>query len=109
MVRNLAAVGGISLARDLTPTVLNDAPPKIWSGSRSELVQRLLADTCELCGSPHQVEGHHIRALKDLNPKGRKQLPEWALRMASRRRKTLVVCRACHEAIHHSGRASRQT
>src|SRR4051812_43169171 len=78
MVRNLAAVGGISLARDLTPTVLNDAPPKIWSGSRSELVQRLLADTCELCGSPHQVEGHHIRALKDLNPKGRKQLPEWA-------------------------------
>ena len=86
------------MARDLTPTVLNDDPPKIWSGRRSELVQRLLADTCELCGSQHQVEVHHIRALKDLNPKGRKEPPEWVVRMASRRRKTLVVCRACHEA-----------
>ena len=72
-------------------------------------MQRLLADTCELCGSAHQVEVHHIRALKDLNPKGRKQPPEWAARMASRRRKTLVVCRACHEGIHYSGSASRQT
>jgi group II intron reverse transcriptase/maturase len=105
----IAQWGGISLARDLTPTVLNDAPPKIWSGRRSELVQRLLADTCELCGSQHQVEVHHIRALKDLNPKGRKQPPEWVVRMASRRRKTLVVCRACHEGIHYSGSASRQT
>ena len=99
----VAQWGGISLARDLTPTVLNDDPPKIWSGRRSELVQRLLADTCELCGSQHQVEVHHIRALKDLNPKGRKQPPEWVVRMASRRRKTLVVCRACHEGIHYSG------
>jgi group II intron reverse transcriptase/maturase len=105
----VAQWGGISLARDLTPTVLNDDPPKIWSGRRSELVQRLLADTCELCGSQHQVEVHHIRALKDLNPKGRTQLPEWALRMAARRRKTLVVCRACHEGIHYNGSASRQT
>ena len=105
----VAQWGGISLARDLTPTVLNDDPPKIWSGRRSELVQRLLADTCELCGSQHQVEVHHIRALKDLNPKGRKEPPEWVVRMASRRRKTLVVCRACHEGIHYSGHASRQT
>ena len=105
----VAQWGGISLARDLTPTVLNDDPPKIWSGRRSELVQRLLADTCELCGSQHQVEVHHIRALKDLNPKGRKQPPEWVVRMASRRRKTLVVCRACHEGIHYNGSASRQT
>jgi hypothetical protein len=57
----------------------------------------------------HQIEVHHIRALKDLNPKGRKQPPEWVVRMASRRRKTLVVCRACHEGIHYSGSASRQT
>jgi group II intron reverse transcriptase/maturase len=105
----VAQWGGISLARDLTPTVLNDDPPTIWSGRRSELVQRLLADTCELCGSQHQVEVHHIRALKDLNPKGRKQPPEWVVRMASRRRKTLVVCRTCHEGIHYSGSASRQT
>jgi len=57
--------------------------------------QRLLADTCELCGSGNQVEVHHIRGLKDLNPRGRAHQPEWATRMAARRRKTLVVCRVC--------------
>lgn len=93
----------------MTPTALNDDPPKIWNGRRSELVQRLLADTCELCGSREQVEVHHIRALKDLKLKGRKQPPEWAMRMASRCRKTLVVCRKCHEDIHYSGSTSRQT
>jgi hypothetical protein len=85
----VAPWGGISLARDTTPTVLNDNPPRIWSNRRSELIQRLLADTCELCDSGNKVEVHHIRALKDLNPTGRKQQPEWATRMAARRRKTL--------------------
>lgn len=99
--------GGISLARDTTPRPLNDDPPRIWNGRRSELVQRLLAEVCELCGSGEQVEVHHIRALKDLNPTGRKQQPDWVARMASRRRKTLVVCRVCHEDIH-AGRPTRQ-
>jgi hypothetical protein len=103
----VAQWGGISLARDITPIVLNDNPPPIWSNRRSELVQRLLADACELCGSRDQVEVHHIRALKDLAPKGEKNQPEWVVGMASRRRKTLVVCRACHEDIH-AGRPTRQ-
>jgi group II intron reverse transcriptase/maturase len=104
----VAQWGGITLARDTTPAVLDDNPPRIWSNRRSELVQRLLADTCELCGSGNQVEVHHIRALKDLNPKGRKHQPEWATRMAARRRKTLLVCRACHESIHYNGYPPRQ-
>ena len=104
----VAQWGGISLARDTTPTVLNDDPPRIWSNRRSELIQRLLADTCELCSSGNQVEVHHIRALKDLNPPGRKQQPEWAIRMAARHRKTLIVCRACHESIHYHGCSTRQ-
>jgi hypothetical protein len=99
--------GGISLARDTTPQPLNDDPPHIWNGRRSELIQRLTADTCELCGSTEKVEVHHIRALKDLNRKGRKQQPDWVTRMASRRRKTLVVCRVCHEDIH-AGRPTRK-
>jgi hypothetical protein len=103
----VAQWGGISLARDITPRPLNDDPARVWS-HRSEVVQRLLADVCELCGSELQVEVHHVRALKDLNPKGRKHLPEWAARMASRRRKTLVVCRACHEDIH-AGRPTRRS
>ncbi len=103
----VAQWGGISLARDTTPRPLNDRPPRIWNGRRSELVQRLLAEVCELCGSTEQVEVHHIRALKDLNPKGRKQQPEWVTRMASRHRKTLVVCRDCHVDIH-AGRPTRR-
>jgi hypothetical protein len=31
---------------------------------------------------------------------GRGEKPLWVKRMAARRRKTLVVCQACHEAIH---------
>jgi len=102
----VARWGGISLARDVTPRPLYDNPSRVWSSRRSELVQRLLADACELCGSTDRVEVHHVRALKDLNPKGRKHPPEWATRMASRRRKTLVVCRACHEDVH-AGRPTR--
>ena len=101
--------GGISLARDITPRPLNDDPPRIWNGPRSELVQRLLAEVCELCGSTEKIEVHHVRALKDLNPKGQNHQPEWVTRMASRRRKTLVVCRACHEAIHAGRRTGRQS
>jgi hypothetical protein len=104
----VAQWGGISLARDTTPRPLNDSPARVWSGRRSEVVQRLLADVCELCGSQQQIEVHHVRALKDLNPKGRPNPPEWVVRMASRRRKTLVVCRTCHEDIH-AGRPTKRS
>ncbi|MFK0114218.1 reverse transcriptase domain-containing protein [Streptomyces sp. NPDC091217] len=102
----VAQWGGISLARKTTIGILDDNPPKVWSG-RSELVERLLADTCELCGSRQGVEVHHIRHLKDLHTRGRADAPAWVQRMAARRRKTLVVCRSCHEAIH-AGRPTRQ-
>ena len=94
----VATWGGISLARR-TNAVLNDAPPRVWN-DRTELVERLLADTCELCGSREDVQVHHIRALKDLSRPGRTDKPRWAREMAARRRKTLVVCRDCHHAIH---------
>ena len=76
----------------------------------SACLDSLLAQTCEQCGVTRmtdQIEVHHIRALKDLNRKGKGNPPEWARRMAARRRKTLVVCRACHEGIH-SGSPPRQ-
>jgi hypothetical protein len=46
------------------------------------------------------VEVHHVRKLADLKKKGRKKLPDWAKIMIVRNRKTLVVCRICHAAIH---------
>lgn len=81
--------------------------PKVgWSG-RNELIHKLLADECQLRGSHDDVEAHHIRKLADLNRPGRRAKPRWAPVMAARRRKTLVVCRSCHEAIH-AGRPTRE-
>jgi group II intron reverse transcriptase/maturase len=98
----VAQWGGISLQRRLD-VVLNDAPQAIHN-ARTELVQRLLADTCELCGSTVGVAVHHVRQLKDLDRAGRPTPPEWVKKMAARHRKTLVVCAACHHDIH-AGRA----
>ena len=90
--------GGVSLARDNTATIPDKHPP-ILNG-RTELVQRLLADTCELCGSTVKVQVHRIRALKDLQRQGRAKRPVWVELMARRRRKTLAVCVPCHADIH---------
>ncbi len=99
----IARWGGISLARRMK-AVLNDVPSFTWS-QRSELEKRLLADTCELCGSQEHVEVHHIRALKDLQRQGQEERPAWVHIMAARHRKTLVTCQKCHNDIH-AGRAN---
>ena len=96
--------GAISLARKLDTELVDREPvPMI---SMAELVQRLLADECELCGSRESVQVHHVRALKDLSRPGRSEKPLWVRVMAGRRRKTLVVCHVCHRAIH-DGRPTR--
>jgi hypothetical protein len=77
-----------------------DGSPLHLCGPRTELEGRLLAATCELCGSQETVQVHHVRALKDLRRHGRANPPFWVQVMADRRRKTLVVCRRCHTAIH---------
>jgi group II intron reverse transcriptase/maturase len=101
----VAQWGGISLRRE-KEAILNDQPPQPKKYG-TELLERLLAQECELCQSEEEVEVHHVRALKDLQKKGRKARPEWIKRMAARHRKTLIVCRACHEAIH-AGRPTRE-
>jgi len=82
-------------------TILLDYDPRhvAFDGNHTELIQRLLADTCECCESKVEVEVHHIRHLKDLMIRGQ-QTPRWKLRMAAIRRKTLVVCKECHDRIH---------
>ncbi|MDQ5854359.1 MAG: reverse transcriptase domain-containing protein [Chloroflexota bacterium] len=94
----IARFGGISLTHQ--PLAIMTDLPIVNGGGRSELLQRLMADECELCGSRTNVEVHHIRKLADLNKKGRKDKPLWVMRMAGRQRKTLVVCRKCHWDIH---------
>lgn len=102
----VATWGGIPLTwrKD---AVLDDQPQDVWN-ARTELLERLLADACELCGSRKYVQVHHLRSLKDLGRKGRAEKPEWVKAMASRQRKTLVVCNKCHQDIHagrHAGNA----
>lgn len=102
----IATWGGIALKRQMK-AVLNDQPPFTWF-TRTQLEQRLLANTCELCGATQDIEVHHIRALKDLNTRGRASKPAWVTIMAARRRKTLVVCRTCHMDIQYGNPLRQQ-
>jgi AI2M/AI1M-like HNH endonuclease/type II intron maturase len=102
----IAHWGNVSLTRR-THVILNDHPQHIRV-DRTELEQRLLAETCEWCGSHDAVEVHHVRGLKDLQRKGRGEKPQWVQIMAARRRKTLAVCRVCHDDIHAGRRRRRQ-
>src|SRR5439155_15095732 len=86
--------------------VRNDQPKEVFS-TRSEVVQRLLAQRCELGGAMATCEGHHLRKLADLSRPGQRTKPRWVRRLAARQRKTLVVCQPCHEAIHRE-RPSRR-
>jgi group II intron reverse transcriptase/maturase len=94
----VATWGGIALQRRKR-AILLDHPTEVRN-NRSELLQRLLAETCELCGSHDRIEVHHLRHLRDLRRPGRRPPPQWVQVMAARRRKTLVVCRPCHDDIH---------
>jgi Type II intron maturase len=89
--------GGIPLIRQ-KKAVLTDRQPVPATG-RKELTTRLLTGRCEWCERRATVEVHQVRCLADLTRPGRPQ-PEWAHLMATMRRKTLVVCASCHQAIH---------
>jgi group II intron reverse transcriptase/maturase len=101
----VARFGGIPLKRVRT-AVLTDQRPVMASARRNELIHRLLAGHCEICEIRTNLEVHHVRKLADLNKPGRRPKPDWMHLMAKRRRKTLVICRPCHEDIH-AGRVPR--
>ena len=50
---------------------IRDVNLKRYTDLRSELLQRLLADTCEVCKKMGRIEVHHIRALKEPILKGK--------------------------------------
>ncbi len=95
----VAIFGAHSLARDPN-VVIEDRIPRMYL-QRTELVQRLLANKCELCGATESIEVHHVRKLKDVRKKYRgKEPPPWAAFMLGKKRKTVVVCQPCHHSIH---------
>jgi hypothetical protein len=101
----VATWGGVSLSWDIEAP-LEEQPSQVYNGY-SELVQRLLAGFCERCGSTEDVEGHHVRAMKDLHTYPGREKPEWGKRMIALQRKTMPLCRTGHEDSH-AGRPLRR-
>jgi group II intron reverse transcriptase/maturase len=93
----VARFGGIPLKRQ-KKAVIDDRPITPATG-RKELLTRLRKGRCEWCERNGPVEVHQARALADLVKPGQPQ-PAWAHLMATMRRKTLVICTPCHQAIH---------
>jgi len=93
----VARFGGIPLKRQRLAAITDREPIRTYP--HKELISRLLANRCELCGVTDQVHVHHVRKLADLTMSG--DPPAWARFMTNKRRKSLVVCGACHDMIHH--------
>jgi group II intron reverse transcriptase/maturase len=93
----VARFGGIPLTRKKRAVITD----RLSSGAaypHRELITRLLRGRCELCASTDDIHVHHVARLADLAGPG--PHPEWTRFMAKRRRKTIVVCRTCYDAIH---------
>jgi len=104
----VATWGAIPLKWNVKAPVKDQPHQQPWN-DRSELERRLLAQICEHCGATRLTETiqvHHIRALKDLNRYEGREKPSWVKIMAARHRKTLVLCRTCHQELH-AGRPLR--
>jgi hypothetical protein len=94
----VARFGGIPLKRQRSAAIPDHRVLPV-AAHRKQLITRLLAGTCEVCGSTQDIQVHQVRKLADLTRLGDPQ-PTWAQLMAKRRRKTLVVCPSCHGQIH---------
>jgi group II intron reverse transcriptase/maturase len=103
----VAIFGGLPLKRRKNPPI-EDRVILPYARITSEIVERLLNDTCEVCGSKENVEMHHVRHLKDLNKKGKREMPLWMKIMISRKRKSIPLCRRCHDDIHHNRPESKR-
>ncbi|GIH21678.1 reverse transcriptase/maturase family protein [Rugosimonospora africana] len=94
----VARFGGIALKRQKTATIVDRQPHRPLYPHK-QLISRLLKGRCEICASTDSIEMHHVRKLADLTTAVGAP-PAWAKIMANKRRKTLVVCDACHGQIH---------
>ncbi|MER6416844.1 group II intron reverse transcriptase/maturase [Streptomyces humidus] len=97
----VARFGGIPLRRQRT-ALITDKSPTGAVIRRRELVSRLLAGRCEVCGGTDGLTVHHVRSLTDLSER-RQPHPAWVTVMLRKRRKALVACRDCHTSIHADG------
>ena len=91
----VARFGGIPLRQDRRAVITDPAPVPV-TAPRKELIHRLRKRRCELCEHGATVAVHQVTALTSLGRPGPGQ-PAWAALMAKMRRKTLIVCGACHD------------
>jgi group II intron reverse transcriptase/maturase len=96
----VARFGGIPLKQDRRAVITDPAPVPVLA-PRKELIHRLRKRCCELCEHGATVAVHQVAKLAHLGRPGPGQ-PAWAALMAKMRRKTLIVCAACHDHIHAS-------
>ena len=96
----VARFGEISLRYHRLAYHLNDKKQEHYF-HRNQQSDRLLAEVCELCGKTGPLQGHHVRKLSDLVKRyqGRKQPPDWVVKMSALRRKTLFLCPTCHHDV----------
>lgn len=80
----------------ITLKFLTDSSPVIKALYGSVSLSTLDDLECVKCSSKYRVEMHHIRHMKDLNPK----LNSLDKLMARRRRKQIPLCRICHMEYH---------
>ena len=103
----VAIFGGLSLRRK--QTAIKDQVLMPYIRRRSEIVERLLNNTCEVCGSKEHIQMHHVRHLADLNKKGRREKPLWMKIMIARKRKSIPLCKRCHDDVHFNRPTFRKT
>ena len=85
----MAIFGGLSLKR--RDAAIKDQVLGPYIRMRSEILERLRNDTCEVCGAKENVPMHHIRKLADLNKKSHGEKPLWRKIMIARRRKSIPL------------------
>ena len=75
---------------------VDSLPRTVKYASKTSLMARLSARKCELCGRTDcEIEMHHVRKLKNLTGK-----TYWERHMIARNRKTLAICKDCHNKLH---------
>ena len=87
----------------LTFKFLINSTPVVQTLYGSKSIANLDDLVCVKCESSVNVEMHHIRQLKDLSP----NLYMIDKLMASRKRKQIPLCRACHEDKHTKVKVNR--
>lgn len=98
----LRAIYGKKPIQRQEKTRLKDEVQALYT-NRNELIERLLAENCELCGKDNvPLNGHHVKKLKDLKERwrGKPEKPAWVRKMIEKRRKSLFICEECHQKIH---------